>query len=441
MNINLKIIANYLIILMPALLISGPLLSDLSVVLIDLIFIYYLLKDRKFKYIDNLLFKVLFIYTFYISVRSIFTEEIFFSLKSSLPYFRFIILIFAIKYFLNENEKLISYFSKGIIITILILFIDAIFQFIFGFNLLGFKTLNPDKLNGLFGDEGVMGSYLIRFFPLLLACYVYLFKENSKFTFILLFFCISALIFLSGSRSSLALLFLFSFLFFLLFHDYRKKIIIVFLVLFGLISTIVVKDNLITAFKKEQISTFEFKSKISYRIYYNLFDPIKTIFTDVDTDKKNFEKENRFKNLIIFTKVYQSHYETAFKMYNQNKLFGVGNKMFRKLCSNEKYFINEFSCSTHPHNFYIQILAENGIIGFIFLISFFVYLIIILSREFITRNFKKIKYFDDISLLIFLGIFINLWPIVPSGNFFNNWLSILIYFPIGFFLYFREKNS
>ena len=51
-------------------------------------------------------------------------------------------------------------------------------------------------------------------------------------------------------------------------------------------------------------------------------------------------------------------------MYLDNKLFGVGTKMYRKLCQKEKYYVNKFSCTTHPHNFYFQLLAENGLIGF-----------------------------------------------------------------------------
>ena len=35
----------------------------------------------------------------------------------------------------------------------------------------------------------------------------------------------------------------------------------------------------------------------------------------------------------------------------------------------------------------------------------------------------------------------NLWPIVPSGNFYNNWLSALIYLPIGFYFYFNKKEK
>ena len=55
-------IANYLIILLPAFLITGPFLSDLSVVLIDIIFIYYLIKEKNFEFINNFLFKILIIF-------------------------------------------------------------------------------------------------------------------------------------------------------------------------------------------------------------------------------------------------------------------------------------------------------------------------------------------------------------------------------------------
>ena len=60
-------------------------------------------------------------------------------------------------------------------------------------------------------------------------------------------------------------------------------------------------------------------------------------------------------------------------MFYDNKIFGVGTKMYRILCKDKRYYINEFSCTTHPHNFYFQLLAENGIIGFL---VFYVYLYI-----------------------------------------------------------------
>ena len=46
MQITLNKIANYLIVMLPIFLITGPFLSDLSVVLIDLIFIYFVIKEK-----------------------------------------------------------------------------------------------------------------------------------------------------------------------------------------------------------------------------------------------------------------------------------------------------------------------------------------------------------------------------------------------------------
>ena len=194
-KINFNNIANYLIILLPAFLITGPFLSDLSVVIIDIIFIYYLIKEKNFKFLNNFLFKILIIFNIYITIRSLFADDMLYSLKSSFTYMRFIFFIFAVNFFLNKNEKLIIYFSKIFFLTILILFSDSIFQYFFGYNFLGYANNNPDKLNGLFGDEGVLGSYLIRLLPLLMCCYLYLYENKNQFYFIFILTAIGSLIF------------------------------------------------------------------------------------------------------------------------------------------------------------------------------------------------------------------------------------------------------
>ena len=111
--------------------------------------------------------------------------------------------------------------------------------------------------------------------------------------------------------------------------------------------------------------------------------------------------------------------------------------MFRIRCSEKKYYSGDLSCTTHPHNLLLQILAETGLIGLIF------YLIIIC---FVIKNIYKIfkqkhTEINYVKLSCLILIFINLFPFVPSGNIFNNWLSILFYFPLGFYLYssYEEK--
>ena len=62
-------------------------------------------------------------------------------------------------------------------------------------------------------------------------------------------------------------------------------------------------------------------------------------------------------------------------MFLDKPIFGHGPKMFRVICKKNKYATGVRPCDTHPHNFYIQLLAETGIIGFSFLFIALVYVI------------------------------------------------------------------
>jgi O-antigen ligase len=115
-------------------------------------------------------------------------------------------------------------------------------------------------------------------------------------------------------------------------------------------------------------------------------------------------------------------------------IFGHGPKMFRKICKDEKYSIGKSPCMTHPHNFYIQLLAETGIIGFLFLFSILLYIFHTALRQFKSIIFKQKRPLNDYQVCLLSGILITVWPLSPNGNLFNNWLMIVYSFPIGFYL-------
>ena len=69
---------------------------------------------------------------------------------------------------------------------------------------------------------------------------------------------------------------------------------------------------------------------------------------------------------------------------------------------------------------------------------FFVFIKVLIANLKIILNKNKndtIKSYYFINL----SIIINIMPLIPSGSFFNNWISLMIFFSIGFWLYLRDK--
>ena len=117
----------YLLLLLPIALISGPLISDIIVILSFILFFFYIkfypieLSKKKF-FLALLLFWTVSI------ISSLFSEDIFFSLKSSFLYIRIIIFAIAINIILKINEKNLYQILNILILIFIILFLDSCFQ-------------------------------------------------------------------------------------------------------------------------------------------------------------------------------------------------------------------------------------------------------------------------------------------------------------------------
>ena len=312
------------------------------------------------------------------------SDKILFSLKSSLFYFRIGVFCIFISYLIKENKNFLNYFFYTLILTFCILIFYAFIQYFFQLH------AHPARISSLFGDELILGSFLSRLLPLLIALFV-IRKDKSnleKFLFLIFVVLTYICIILSGERSALFYV-NFSLLFIFFFVRINLKYIISLIIIF--ISTFT-----IFFFTFDDNKTGK---RLLNRYTKSVFDSMNLHYffkNDEKVDKQVSEIYSYKKSgIVFFTNVHETLYRTAFNMFLDRPIIGHGPKMFRVKCSDPKYseivgYSETGSCMTHPHNFYIQLLAETGIIGFLFLFSLFVY-ISYLSLKYLYYNFIKKK--------------------------------------------------
>ena len=339
-SLKFKIIT-YIFISLPVLLITGPFLPDLGISIIGILFLYTCFKNKNFFYFNNIYFKIFSLFCLYIILNSILNNFSFNSLKIAFFYFRFGLFAIAIWFILKIDKNVLNKFYNILILSIIFLVIDGYIQYFTGKNIFGNIAIT-NRISSFFGDELILGSYLSRIFPILFAIFILNYsaiKKKTLIAFFLLYTLVAILIFLSGERASF-FFFIFSSIFCLIFLKNFTKIILVALVISFLIISI------ITNFDEN------YKNRMLLK-------------TTNEIGLSNLSATN---NLVLFTPQHDAHYRTAFNMFKDNPLIGVGVKKFSKYCNNEKYMHNINACSTHPHNSYIQLLSETGLVGFSYLL-------------------------------------------------------------------------
>ena len=401
-----KFLINLIISSSIPLLIWGPFFPDLIVSISTLFFLYYVFKTKNFNYFNNIPLIFFFIFCIYFISLSIFVaEDKLSSLKSSLFYFRSGVFSCFIWYLIEKDKNILNYFFYALMLSFSALVIDGYLQYFTGENIFGYK-FNGYRVSSFFGDELIMGSYLSRLFPLLFA--LFLVKKKQKYEIYIigiLFIMVDVIIYLSGERTAFFFLNLSTIFIILLIKEYQRFRLISFLI--AIICILILSS---------------YSSKLTNRMFLT---PI--------NDMGLFQS-SELKEKFIFSKIHDGYIKTAIKMFKDKPITGHGPRMFRKKCSDPNYSVGDRPCDNHPHNFYIQLLAETGIIGFLFIFFGFIYIIYASLMQFKSIIFKKKRYLTDYQVCLLASLLITLWPFSPNGNFFNNWMIIVYSLPLGFYL-------
>ena len=423
-----NIISNFLFyfgIFFSVSLISGPIFIEIFSGLLIIFFFYNI--DKNFYKKNKFYINIFLVFYLYIVIRSLFFSFEFEKISSILFYFRFLLFSCVIVFILeriNPNKK---FNIKFIFFIFLLLILDAILQYYYGKNIFNIPLYNIERASGFFGKELILGSFLFRLMPfILVVCILYKLDFNKNIFKLSIFFSLYFFaVLISGERTSIFLLLLTIFLLIILIKNIRKTLFysLIFFTIIVFVSTFSQKNPL----------------KRIYNVTLNQFFKVEK--TQINTNFTPNIFDSYSKGYYFFTRDHQGHYVVAIRMFLDNPIFGQGTRSFRYVCSQEKFLKLDGICSTHPHNTFLQLLAETGLVGFSFIFVLFIFS----SKEIISKflyNFndkERDNKFLQVKYISLIAIFVSLFPFAPSGNFFNNWLSFLYYYPIAFYVYSINK--
>ncbi len=407
-------ILSFFIYFIPFFLLTGSFLPDLFLSISSVIFLYILYSNNERKYLFNYFTLFFLLFYLYLILSSIISDHTDFSLRSSTFYFRYGLFSLAVWYVIDKNPNFIKNFLIAISISFLIAILDGYYQFYAGEHIFNNLKINDDRLSLPFNQKLVLGAYISRLFPLLLALLIIFFNQSKTLYVVIgiLLILTDTLIYLTGERTALGLM---------------------------MVSTL-----FILAFLNK------FRVLRLVALLTSLFVIIIISFSNPDIKQRNYDytisqlglSENSNK-IYLLSPQHESHFKSAWLMFKDNKLFGVGPNNFRKFCSKDKYLINHLSCSTHPHNTYIQILAETGIIGISFIIFLMIYFFKKILIHFLSLFKIKFNSLSNYQVCIISCFALTLFPFLPTLNFFNNWINVIYFLPVGFYLqsiFSRDNN-
>ncbi len=397
-SLNKTNFINLLFFFIPISFIAGNLIINLNILFfIITALIFY--RDKIFKIklliLDKLII-VFFVYALIVGFSyNLFeyfqnSSEDFKVITKSIGYLRFLIFYFIIRFLIIKdliNFKLF-FFSCGF--CALFVCVDLIIQLSFGQDIFGYKPTYARVLSGPFGDEWIAGSYVQRFSPFLFFLVPLFFNLKNKnllkviSVFLIILVLFSALI--AGNRMPFFLLLLIMTLI-IIFESSARKYLLYFVILFSIILFI----------------TFKFKPS-TYVHFGNFYMKGMEIITELKKKDSN-----------VFGPVYRTHYKefySGYQTWKTSKFFGGGIKSFSPRCT--KVVIN---CANHPHNYYLEILSDLGLVGFLILSIVFG---LVLYDTFYKKYLVKSALKNNNIIIPFMFLFVaEIFPFKTSGSFFT----------------------
>ena len=423
----------------PISFILGSLIVNLNLSLICILGIYHL-KSKILTTKINFALKIIFLFFLIIFISTLisfikttylygYDNSVLERLFKSILFFRFFLFLLIIYFLCKFNVLNLRYFFFVAAFSSILVSLDLILQYLLGFNTIGLKSFGFSN-TGFFGQEKIAGGYILRFsfFSIFLLVFLFQSKKYIKnFSSVAIICILASGMLFSGNRMPIVL-FLFGLCLLFVFKPGFKKIVSVSFVALFLLFQLIINTN--DSYKKYIYN--------AYKSYYQSVNSIIPLFSKTyvtHAKVENIEKDVSVKSKKIFYEVKFDSMQkrvllASIETWKQNKIFGNGIKSFRGDCweleKRPDTYMGEdlhpdkknLLCSTHPHNYYFEILTETGIVGLV--------IIIIIALMFLIYIYKNLKFLNDVSyekailLASIISLILETIPLRSTGSIFTS---------------------
>lgn len=397
------------LILMPITIALGVSAADVTAGLVSILFLLLSFMNRDFSWGRALWVKFACVLWAYVSIR-ILIDVPTLKLNSSLFLWpRFFLLALAYQYYFIKHSKNQSFLLMSLGGAVSFLVGDLYLQLFSGHDVFG----RPDLWNQLTGPYKMprAGMTLVLLvFPLLGFLWQKA-RENKVYLGVygIISLLLGGIIFCTGERMAF-LLFLFGYFVFCLYYLPIKPIIKTSFCLGGIILIL----GTILFFGQNQ--PYLDKAKKSPYLSRHV---VKTI-----------QNVSEFEN-----HVYGMNVISSWRFFLKSPLIGIGKRNFYQMCAEQHPENPGQYCANHPHNTYLEFLAEFGLIGFLLFLG-----MLITGGKKLVAGWHTLKD-NPLYIGLLVALFLKLWPIVVSTSFFHAWGAIPFWMVFGWALAMNKTQS
>jgi O-antigen ligase len=391
-------VARGLVLAIPALLVIGKAPPDIAASLVALAFLVRSALLGDFSWARTPWIKAAFAVWIYLILASLAAEHMGAALGRAGPWIRFVLFAAALQFWLLNDAVWLKRLLIATGATIGFVAADTIFQYVFSYDIFGIEEYSKVRMTGPMVElPPKVGVYMMRLmYPVLIAVMFWAAASGrgsiAKVTAIAAICAGVTVVMITGERMPF-LLALFGLGVSVLLVPAMRRIFLVALLAVGL----------------SVAGLFALKPSVTDRSFHTVVSVV-----------GNF-----------WQSPYGQVWIGGLKVAQANPVIGVGLKNQRTTCRTVVYGSPDKigpACSLHPHNFYIEWLAEAGSIG---LFGFLV-LITRWTRHFLAR--AAIWRSDGLAVGAVVAVITFLWPIAATMSFFTNWHAALFWFVLGWAL-------